>query len=126
MRFSVRPIRIISLLVLVAVTNIYVFAGGTVSSNGAKVSSGKLVTTSNRPVTVNGGAAITGSVILSGAQIVTPAANFATVQLDRLGTVMVAPLSNVTLNYDAKSITVSITSGDATVSTVEGVTGKVI
>jgi hypothetical protein len=126
MRLSVRPIRILSLLVLIAVTNVFVFAGGATSSSGTTVLSGKLVTTSNRPIIVNGGAAITGSIILSGAQIATPAASFATVQVDRLGTVTVAPLSIVTLNYDAKSITVAIASGDATISTAPGVKGLVI
>jgi|GEM_PF-1769828 len=132
MRFSVRPIRILSLLILVSITSAYVFASGAVASKtsaseaGSAKVFGKLVTTSNRPILVNGGAAITGSVILSGAQLSTPASSFATVQLDRLGTVTVAPSSNVTLNYDAKNITVRVASGDAVVSTVAGVTGKVL
>jgi len=81
---------------------------------------------SNRPILVNGGEAITGTTILSGAQLVTPGAGLATVQLDNLGTVMVAPSSNVTVNFDVKSITVKVASGDATVTTVAGVKGTVI
>jgi hypothetical protein len=109
--------------VLLALANVCVFAGGTGKSNAVF---GKLVTTSNRPVIVNGGAAITGTVILSGAQLITPSTSIATVQLDRLGVVTVAPDSRVTLSFDASSITVKVLSGDAAVATVNGVKGSVL
>jgi hypothetical protein len=132
MRFRARPIRIVSLLVLLAVANVYVFANGTVvptnssEASGTKVLFGKLITASNRPVLINGGEAITGSVILSGAQLVTPAASFANVQLQNLGTVAVAPNSNVSLTFDSKSITVNVVKGYASVAAAEGVKGTVV
>ena len=132
MQLSTRPIRILSLLVLLAVTNVYVFANGAIVSSAkseagsAKVLLGKLVTTSNRPIAVNGGEAITGTIILSGAELTTPATSFATVQLDNLGSVTIAPRSSVLLNFDATSVTVKVSSGDATVTTVEGVKGTVL
>jgi len=95
-------------------------------AGSTKVLLGKLITMSNRPILVNGGEAITGTNILSGARLVTPAASLATVQLDNLGTVMVAPSSNVTIAFDQKSVTVNVTSGDATLTTVAGVKGTVI
>jgi hypothetical protein len=124
-------LRIVSALLLIAVINVYVFAAGAIvpkssESASAKVLLGKLVTTSNRPIIVNGAEAITGTVILSGAQLTTPAASLATVQLDSLGTVTVAPKSSVTLTFDSKSVTVRILSGDATLSTADGVKGSVI
>src|SRR4051812_38800798 len=99
MQIKSRPIRMISLLVLVAVMNVYVLAGSAMASSAkdaneagnSKALMGKLITTSNRPVIVNGGEAITGTVILSGAQVQTPAASVATVQLANLGAVMIAP-----------------------------------
>src|SRR6266478_7768283 len=114
MRFSTRPIRILSLLLLLAVANIYVFANGALvsSAKGAseagssKVLLGKLITTSNRPVIVNGGEAITGTVILSGAQVQTSAASVATVQLNNVGSVMIAPSSSVSLAFDEKNVNV--------------------
>jgi len=119
--------------VLLAVTNVYVFANGAMSTaksaneaGSAKVLLGKLITMSNRPILVNGGEAITGTTILSGARLITPAAGLATVQLDKLGTVMVAPSSNVTIAFDLKSVTVSVASGDATVTTLAGIKGTVI
>lgn len=131
---SRRPIRILSLLVLLAVTNVYVFASGAVVSSGknsseasaSKVLLGKLITSSNRPIMVNGGEAITGTTILSGAQLTTPATNVATVQLDSLGSVTISPQSSVTLNFDRTSVTVKVASGYATLTTVEGVKGTVI
>src|SRR5882672_5388758 len=133
MRFRTHPVRILSLVVLLAVTNVYVFANGAMSTaksaneaGSAKVLLGKLITMSNRPILVNGGEAITGTTILSGAHLITPAAGLATVQLEKLGTVMVAPSSNVTIAFDLKSVTVSVASGDATVTTYPGIKGTVI
>jgi len=125
MRINVRPIRVVSTLVLIAVVNVYVFAAGAVAPNG-KVLLGKLVTMSNRPVFVNGAEAITGSIVLSGAQVTTPASSFATVQLDNVGAVTIAPSSTVTLTFDAKNINVKVASGDATLMTADGVKGTVV
>jgi hypothetical protein len=130
MQLSARPIRFVSLVVLLAVVNVYVGSiavfGKTASESNSKALLGKLITTSNRPVIVNGAEAITGNVILSGAQLTTSAVSFATVQLDRLGTVTVAPNSSVTLNFDPTSVTVTVASGFAKLDTVEGVKGLVI
>jgi len=109
---------------LIAVVNVYVFANGAITGN--KVVLGRLITTSNRPVLVNGGEAVTGTVVLSGAQLLTSAVSTATVQLDNVATVTIAPSSNVTLNFDSKNVTVKVTSGDATVATADGVTGVVL
>jgi len=130
MRLGTRPIRIFSLLVLVAVTNVYVFANGALakSSNASEAGAvvlGKLITTSNRPVVVNGAEAITGSVILSGTRLTTSPVSLATVKIDNVGTVTVAPGSDVLLNFDARSINVKVVSGDAVATTVDGVTGTV-
>ena len=130
MRIDRRPVRIVSLFLLLALTNVYVFANGITATKTSEASSksllGRLITNSNRPILVNGGEAITGAVILSGARLVTPLVGGATVQLDKLGSVSVSPNSNVTLAFDAKSVTVKVTSGNASVSTVDGVTGVVV
>lgn len=128
MRFSVNP-RFLSVLALVAVVNVSVFANGALvssSDSASKAVLGKLITTSNRPVVVNGTEAITGTIILSGAQLTTSAASLATVQLDNVGTVNVAPNSNVILKFDSKSVALKVVSGDATLTTAKGVTGTVV
>jgi hypothetical protein len=129
-----RPIRITSALLLIAVVNVYVFANGTVlnaktttsEAGSNQVLFGKLITMSNRPIFVNGGEAITGTTILSGAQLVTPIGRLATVQVGKLATVTIAPSSNVILDFNAKSVTVKINSGDATLKTAEGVKATVL
>jgi len=110
---------------LIAVVNVFVFANGVTSSNSGALL-GRLITTSNRPVIVNGGEAVTGTVILSGSQVITSAASQATVQLDNVGSVTIAPSSLVTLNFDAKSVMVRVATGDATLTTARGVKGSVV
>src|SRR5262245_15957286 len=114
MQFHARPVRILSVLVLLAVTNVYVFASGAVSKNSMLM--GKLITNSNRPVLVNGGEAITGAVILSGARLVTPLVAGATVQLDKVGSVTIAANSDVTVAFNEKNVTVRVSAGNANVS----------
>jgi hypothetical protein len=117
-----RPGRLVSVLMLIAVVNVYVFANGAMTSSVL----GRLVTTSNRPILVNGGAAATGTVIVSGARLATPAGSLATVQLANVGTVSIAPSSIVTLDFDATNVTVKVASGDATLTTADGVKGVVV
>jgi len=130
MRLNARPLRVLSTLLLIAVINVYVFAGGATAptkteSVKGKALLGKLVTMSNRPVLVNGAEAITGSIVLSGAQVTTPAASLATVQLDNVGSITVAPSSKVMVAFDSKNVTVRVASGDATITTADGVKGVV-
>jgi hypothetical protein len=123
MRHQLRPARVLTVLVLIASMNVYVFAA---TASSSKAVLGRLVTTSNRPVLVNGGEAITGTVILSGSRLSTSAVNLATVTLPNVGTVRIAPSSDVTLNFDTNSVTVEVKSGDATLTTAKGVVGTVL
>lgn len=126
MRFSSLPMRLLSILALIALANVFVFANGALSSSSSNVLMGKLITTSNRPILVNRGEAITGTVILSGAELITPAAGGATVELSNLGTLMVAPSTSLTVNFDAKSVTAYVSRGYASLATAEGVNGTVV
>jgi hypothetical protein len=56
----------------------------------------------------------------------TPAGSIATVQLDHVATVTIAPSSVVSLNFDSKNVMVKVVSGDATLATAEGVKGTVL
>ena len=56
----------------------------------------------------------------------TPAGSLATVQLANVGTVSIAPSSIVTLDFDATNVTVKVASGDATLTTANGVKGVVV
>ena len=125
MRSQVRPGRILSALMLIVIVNVYVFANGAMTSSN-KALFGKLVTTSNRPILVNGAEAITGNVIVSGARLTTTSVNIATVQIPNVASIMIAPSSDVALSFDAKSVTVTVNSGDASLTTADGVVGKVV
>jgi len=120
----------LSAIVLIAVVNVSVLAGGAVvapsEAGNSKALLGKLVTTSNRPIMVNGAEAITGAIILSGASLVTSAASVATVQLGKVGSVTIAPSSSVTVSFSETNVAVRILSGDAAVATAKGVTGVVL
>jgi hypothetical protein len=125
MRLQLRPARVLSVLMLIAVVHVYVFANGITSSNSGTLL-GRLITTSNRPIMVNGGEAVTGSTILSGAQLVTAAGSSATVQVDKIATVTVAPNSFLTLNFDANSVTVRLVGGDVSIAAAPGVKSAVL
>lgn len=86
---------------------------------------GRLTTAGDKPVTVNGNSAKTGETIFSGQQIQTPAGTGATVQLPGLGSLEIAPGSNVTLTFGAGRIGVVLTSGCVELRTERGVTGTV-
>lgn len=60
----------------------------------------RLVTTNNQPITVNGASAQTGATILTGATIQTPADTGATINLGALGSVDLAPNTQITLDFD--------------------------
>jgi hypothetical protein len=125
MRFHTRAARVFSALALIAVVNVFVFANGAMTASKSALL-GRLVTTSNRPILVNGGEAITGTNIISGAQLMTPASNGAMVEVHNLGSVMISPNSNVTVTFDEKTIVANVSSGWASVATVEGVKGSVV
>jgi hypothetical protein len=57
--------------------------------------------------------------------LTTPAASGALVELNSLGSVMVAPSSSVVLTFDAKNVNANVISGYASVATAEGVKGTV-
>jgi hypothetical protein len=123
----------IALLLVFALSNLFVFAGGRtfpsnegVNLSGSEMLLGKLTTRSNKQILLNGSEAITGATILSGAQLVTPAGVTATVSVPNLGTVNIAPSSNVNLAFDKSTVKVNVSSGDATLSTVTGVSGFVV
>ena len=125
MQSTVRPARVLSALMLIAIVNVYVFANGALASSNKTVY-GRLVTTSNRPVLVNGGDAITGTIIVSGSELSTSSVNMATVEIPNVAVVSIAPSSQFTLTFNLKDILVKEASGDAVLKTADGVTGSVV
>jgi hypothetical protein len=63
--------------------------------------------------------------VFSGSQIETPANLSASIQLESLGSIAIAPNTNLTLTFAKGSIAVNISAGDALLTTEEGVSGLV-
>jgi hypothetical protein len=121
-----------AILLIAAVGQLYVTVGFASPAAGNNASAapaqimGVLTTRDNKPVTVNGAAAVSGASIPSGAEITTPDGVGATLRLGSLGTLCIAPGSQVTVEFAAGSIRVTITSGCAILSTKKGTTGTII
>ncbi len=79
-------------------------------------------TDGNAPsVLLNGENAFTGRTFFSNGTIVTPEAVTSTVKLGKLGYVVLSPNSNLTLSFDEKTISGTLSAGNAKVFNAEGV-----
>lgn len=87
--------------------------------------SGQLKTRLNRPILVNGVNANAATSITSGAQLQSPAGVGATVLLEPLGQLDIAPDSELTLTFDKGSIDVSLITGCVVLTTNPGINGTV-
>jgi len=120
-----------AILLILAVAQLYVtvgFASPTAgnSAGAAPQIMGVLTTRDNKAITVNGAAAVSGASIPSGAEIVTPDGVGATLRLGALGTLCIAPGSQVTVEFSDGIIKVTVTAGCVILSTKKGTTGTVI
>lgn len=103
-------------IAIFAINSMVVFAAPT------KVAGEILVADRGADVTVNGEVAQSGRSIFSGSTIDTPKESGAIVSLGSLGRLELAPSTSVTLNFDDKGISASLTAGKITVlSAVSGV-----
>jgi len=103
---------------LVAVAILSVYSMGVLASPAAKAPSGELSIVGQ--VAVNGENAISGGTVFSDSLITTAEGSSATVNLSKLGRVEVAPVSNLKLSFNEKSIMGLLDSGTAHVSTLAG------
>jgi hypothetical protein len=86
---------------------------------------GKLKTRDNKPVTVNGNKATSGTTLLSGSQIQCPDKIGATIDLGALGRIDMAPNSDITVTFNAGSVSVQLRKGFIVLSTTKGINGTV-
>jgi len=87
-------------------------------------STGVLTTVGNKPIIVNGADSISGATILSGASIETPEAVTATVSL-KTGKLEIEPQGSLTLNFQPKSIKVTLLKGCVTLHTNKRTEGEI-
>ena len=129
-----RTYKTIALFLVFAVAQVCVQAAGINSgvmsspaSAKPKVNSlmGRLSVQANRSIKVNSSDMNSGGTVFSGSQIETPAGLGASIQLESLGNVTIAPSTNLTLLFDKGSIAVNVSAGDALLTTEEGVSGLI-
>lgn len=80
----------------------------------------RLTTRGNQPITVNGASAASGATILTGATIETPDQVGATIDLGPLGTLDLAPNTQVTLDFDQNGVKVTLKRGCAVLKSKNG------
>lgn len=114
-----RTISLMAIAVLLLVTHVATVSASTPVS-------GKLRTRNNKPLLVNGNSVKPGTTIFSGANIQSPAKVGATIDLGSLGRLDMAPLTDVTLVFDAVHIDVQLKSGYVVLTAGKGITGRVV
>ena len=86
---------------------------------------GKLKTRDNKPILINGHKAVSGTTLLSGSEIQCPDKVGATIDLGSLGRLDIAPNTDLTLTFNASSVTVQLRSGYVVLTTNKGICGLV-
>jgi hypothetical protein len=113
--------------------NVYVLLGakttrasGNTSAEGSdsgKLLVGRLALADQQRIFVNGNEAPTGTSIFSGMRLQSPLGVNAVVQLGELGQVSLEPSTDLTLDFSNGHVAVTVASGEATLTTNDGVEG---
>ena len=103
---------------LVAVAILSVYSMVVLASPAAKAPSGELSIAGQ--VTVNGESVVSGGTVFTDSQITTAEKSNATVNLSKLGRVVLAPSSSLKLGFTEKSISGLLENGTAEISTLAG------
>lgn len=129
-------VKLLAIALMFSVGQVYVQANLAVGNLAGDASSGnllqnneqtgKLATRGNKPIIVNQIEVPSGTTILSGATLATPADTGATVQLPSLGALDIAPSTEVSLTFNASTVTVNVVKGCIVLTTNNGINGSVI
>lgn len=112
-------IKLTALLLVIAIAQVYVLANPGVSLFG------RLITNGDSVITINSAEARSGTTVLPGAQLQTPEDAAATVRLESLGKLDIAPNTNLTLDFSEGKIDVNVVAGEATLTANKGVNGSI-
>jgi len=126
---QLKATKAIALFLVFSVSQICVQASllGTSIAPSSATSKGiaTLLTRGNNPISVNGNEATSGMTIFSGAQLLTPQKVGATVRIEGLGQLDLAPDTNVSLNFDYNQVNVNLAGGYAVLTTNKNVAGLI-
>lgn len=119
----------IALFLVFSVSQICVQASLLGTSTAASSATSKriatLLTRGNYPISVNGNSAASGMTVFSGAQLLTPEKVGATVRIEGLGQLDLAPDTNASLNFDHNQVSVNLAGGYAVLTTNKNVNGLI-
>jgi hypothetical protein len=125
-----------AILLVLALAQVYVVVGFADAKSERESTAtpaqimGVLTTSDGKAITVNGAAAVSGATVPSGATLETPAGVGATLRLGPLGSLCIAPGSQVTVEFDqqgnAGTIRVTVNAGCVILNTKKNTTGTVI
>ena len=119
--------KLIAVLLSIVVINVYVLFGAPVSkastteATSSRLLVGRLALADQQTIFVNGNEARTGTTIFSGMRLRSPAGVNAMVQLGAIGQLNLDAGADLTLEFSAGHVAVKVTSGDATLTTNDGV-----
>jgi hypothetical protein len=132
---SRRTLRMISVVAVVCLLQVYVLAGATTpnvvatnpnaTSNANSLMLGRLILAGTESILVNGNSANSGTAILSGSQLQTPEGVEAAVQLGGAGKLYIQPNTNLTVTFDKANVDVKVAAGSAYVAANAGVASSV-
>jgi hypothetical protein len=113
-------------LVILTTSSMIALAGTeTKSLMGEITVSGQATTGSTASVMLNGESAFTGRTFFSSGTIATPANVNSTVSLGKLGSINLSPNTTLSLSFDEKTISGTLSAGEIRVSNAEGVEVKI-
>ncbi len=115
-------VRSITLLLMICLANMLVFASVPSSSNSNLATSGILSVFDQDSAFVNGNIARDGTTILSGSEIKTDKSG-ARINLNGLGSIDLAAGTSALLTFTSGQITLNISTGEARLVSIKGVTG---
>ena len=124
---------LVAVLLTFAMVNLFVLMGArtTRASTNAtpEISSsllvGRLALADQQAIFVNGNEARTGTTIFSGMRLQSPVGVNAAVQLGALGNISLEQNTDLTLDFSSGRVAVTVSSGDATLTTKDGVVGSI-
>lgn len=122
--------RTVAVLLTLVMLNVYVLMGARTSqastntpevSSSSKLLVGRLALADQQSIFVNGNEARTGTSIFSGMRLQSPDGVNAVVQLGALGHINLESSTDLTLDFSNARVAVTVASGNATLTTKEGV-----
>ncbi len=126
---QVKVTKAIALFLVFSISQVCVHAsllGTSIAPSSATLKgTAKLLTRGDQAISINGNEATSGMTVFSGAQLLTPEDVGATVRIEGLGQLDLAPDTNASLKFDSNQVNVSLAGGYAVLTTNKNIDGLI-